>query len=114
MRLGGVGVFVFGARVSRRVRRLEELNEQRTSQVARLKLVERDREGLDGAKAEAEAFIEKEAKLLRSRATLFQLFLGEAQANVAKIEANKGELEAKLSHERCGCSRGCERGAQAP
>lgn len=82
--------------------RLEELNEQRTSQVARLKLVERDREGLDGAKAEAEAFIEKEAKLLRSRATLFQLFLGEAQTNVAKIEANKGELEAKLAHERCG------------
>jgi structural maintenance of chromosome 4 len=84
-----------------RARRLEELNEQRTSQVARLKLVERDREGLDGAKAEAEAFIEKEAKLLRSRCTLFQLFLGEAQANVAKIEANKAELEAKLVHERC-------------
>jgi hypothetical protein len=82
-------------------RRLEELNEQRTSQVARLKLVERDREALEGGKAEAEACMEKEAKLLRSRCTLFQLFLGEAQGNVAKIEANKGELEAKLAHERC-------------
>ena len=82
-------------------RRLEELNEQRTSQVARLKLVERDREALEGGKAEAEAFIEKETKLARSRCTLFQLFLGEALGNVAKIEANKGELEAKLAHERC-------------
>ena len=86
-------------------RRLEELNEQRTSQVARLKLVERDREALEGGKAEAEAYMEKETKLARSRCTLFQLFLGEALGNVAKIEANKGELEAKLAHERCVAAR---------
>ena len=95
-------------RLTRRIRcprRLEELNEQRLSQVQRLKLVEKDREGLDGAKAEAEAFIAKETELARCRCTLFQLFLTEASANVAKIEANKAELEAKLEHERCvlGC-----------
>ena len=73
--------------------------------MARLKLVERDREALEGGKAEAEAYMDKEAKLLRSRCTLFQLFLGEAQGNVAKIEANKGELEAKLAHERCAALR---------
>jgi hypothetical protein len=82
-------------------KQLEELNEQRLSQVQRLKLVEKDREGLDGAKSEAEAYIGKERELQRCRGTLFQLFLGEARANVAKIEANKAELEAKLAHERC-------------
>ena len=81
-------------------RSLEELNEARVSQVQRLKVVEKDRESLDGAKAEAEAFVEKERQLLAWRGTLFQLFLGEATANVAKIEANKGDLEAKLAHER--------------
>ncbi len=83
------------------MRRLEELNEQRVSQVQRLKVVEREREGLDGAKSEAEAYISKERDLLRCRGTLFQLFLSEASANITKIEANKAELEAKLAHERC-------------
>ncbi len=69
--------------------------------VQRLKVVEKDREGLDGAKAEAEGFIAKERELSRCRSTLFQLFLGDARSNVAKIEANAAELTAKLEHERC-------------
>jgi len=80
--------------------RLEELNEQRVSMVKRLKVVEKEREGLEGGKAEAEAYVAQERELLRWRAALFQLYLGESSANVAKLEAAKAEMEAKLAHER--------------
>ena len=80
--------------------RLEELNEQRMSQVQRLKVVEKEREGLEGAKSEAESCIAKERELLRWRGTLFQLWLSDAQANVVSLEASTGELTSRLEHER--------------
>ena len=40
-------------------KRLDELNEQRASQLQRLKVTEKERMGLDGAKAEAEDFLTK-------------------------------------------------------
>ena len=70
------------------------------SQVQRLKVVEKEREGLEGAKSEAEACIAKERELLTWRGTLFQLWLTDAQANVASLEASTGELTSRLEHER--------------
>ena len=70
------------------------------SQVQRLKVVEKEREGLEGAKSEAEACIAKERQLLTWRGTLFQLWLTEAQANVTSLEASSSDLSARLAHER--------------
>jgi hypothetical protein len=45
--------------------RLEEMNERRQAMVGKLKGVEKELSGLEGKKVEAEAYISKQAELLR-------------------------------------------------
>ena len=59
--------------------RLEELNEARQEQLARVKLVEREREGLEGDKQQAEAYLQKEQECLRAQSTIFLKFIWTAQ-----------------------------------
>lgn len=61
--------------------RLEELGERRAGLLARAKVTEREREGLEGAKAAAEAYLGKEAKCADSKATILQLFIRDGQVN---------------------------------
>lgn len=68
-----IGTNCYVERISEASKKLEELNEQRTSQVQRLKVTEKEKDGLSGAKAEAEEFISKERELLRQRGVQYQL-----------------------------------------
>lgn len=49
--------------------RLEELNEKRQGQIQRVKVVEKEREGLESKKQEAEDFLDKQAQMLTHKAT---------------------------------------------
>ena len=61
--------------------RLEELGERRAGLLARAKVTEKEREGLEGAKAAAEAYRDKEAQCFDSRATILQLFIRDGQVS---------------------------------
>lgn len=59
--------------------RLEELSEARQGVVARVKASEREREGLDGARAAAEAYLAKDRECTATHAAIYQLFLRDGQ-----------------------------------
>jgi hypothetical protein len=59
--------------------RLEELSEARQSVVNRVKSAEKERDGLDGAKAVAEAYLSKERECTITQSTIFQIFVRDGQ-----------------------------------
>jgi structural maintenance of chromosome 4 len=85
-------------------KRLEELNERRQGMVQRVKIAERERNGLEAEKMAAEAYMSKELESLEAQSMLAQVFVKDAQYNVGKIEANIGTLDEKLSHEKAKCA----------
>lgn len=81
-------------------KQVETLNELRQEKLNRVKLVEKEKDGLEGAKTEAEEYLKISHKLLLKRAQLFQLFESESRANEAETLAQMEELNKKLAHER--------------
>ena len=61
---------------------LEALNEARGEKVGRLKVTERERDNLEGAKKEAEAFIQKDRDIRRKQNVLYQKNAHDAACNV--------------------------------
>ena len=66
---------------------MEELGERRAGLLARAKVTEREREGLEGAKAAAEAYLGKEAECADARGTILQLFIRDGQ--VREVSSDK-------------------------
>ena len=79
---------------------LEELNEKRSGQVNRLKLVEKEKDVLDDARREAEAFMVKERECLRHKTIAYQMYVKDATDNVAKIAESVADLNGKLEEEK--------------
>ena len=86
--------------IEQKSKALEELNEKRTGQVNRLKLVEKEKDVLDDARQEAEAFMAKERECLRHKTVAYQMYVKDARDNVAKIAESVAELEARLEEEK--------------
>ena len=79
--------------------RLEELNEKRQEKLHRLQLVQREMDGLEGAKQEAEGFILKEAELHILQGKLHQKYIADCERNIGKLEERQAVIEEKLNHE---------------
>jgi len=82
---------------------LEALNEARQSMVNRLKIAERERDGLESEKLAAEAYLEKERECLEAKRLLAEVFVLDASRNVSKIEENIACLEENLAKEKEKC-----------
>ena len=67
--------------------RLDELNEARGNVLGRVKVAEKDREALEGAKAAAEAYLGKERECTRLHTVIYQLFVSDAQVRLAQLRA---------------------------
>ncbi len=61
--------------------RLESLNEARQGQVNRVKIAEKEREGLEGEKIAAEAYLFKDAERLGAQSKIFQRFMHDGQVS---------------------------------
>ena len=81
-------------------KQLEEMNEQRTEKVNRLKVAEKDRDNLSDSKAEAEAFMAKERDIRKKKNVLYQVYEKVALDNVEKYTTSRNELVAKLDEEQ--------------
>ena len=71
----------------------------RLEKLTRLKVAEKERESLAGAKAEAEAYVVAEDSIRRRRNLLYQVMRREAQANVDLVTGRHAELSARLEEE---------------
>lgn len=81
------GAWIFAGSLVREspqhVCRLEEMNESRQSMVQRLKIVERERDGLEGARAAAEAYLDKERECTTALCTIYQVWGAELDHTTA-------------------------------
>ncbi|BDA46592.1 Structural maintenance of chromosomes protein 4 [Coccomyxa sp. Obi] len=95
-----IGTDQYKPQLEEGAKKLEELSEARQSVVNRVKAAEKERDGLEGAKAVAEAYLSKERECTITQSTIFQIFVRDGQRNIDKIQSNLVELEAKLKHEQ--------------
>lgn len=79
---------------------VEELTEQRQEKLNRVKAVEKEKEGLEGAKLEAEALLNKEREIRRKKNILYQLNRRAASIEVKEAQAKKEEYMNQLDKER--------------
>ncbi|KAG5178142.1 RecF/RecN/SMC [Tribonema minus] len=79
---------------------VEERSEARAERLNRLKAAEKEKEALEGAKSEAEAFLQKERDLRKLRNVLYQICIAEAEGNAAEVAARREELARLQGVER--------------
>jgi len=76
---------------------LETLNEDRTEKFNRVKLVLKEKENLEGAKNEAEAYLEKERTVIDKQSLVFQIQRLKAEEKSKKLEEKKEKFEEQLA-----------------
>lgn len=95
-----IGSNQYVEKIDETCKQLETLNEKRGSMVQRVKIAEKEKEGLEGAKNEAETYMIKEVELLKWRGKTAELALADANTTTVKLKQNVAELEEKLKAER--------------
>eukprot|EP00894_Picocystis_sp_ML_P003647 jgi/Pico_ML_1/54164/g4578.t2 len=81
-------------------KQLEDLNAKRQQTLTKVNIVEKEREGLEGAKAEAEAYTEKEIEKYQWNQIMYQLLSLSKTKELDELAQNKQELEEKLKMEK--------------
>ena len=79
---------------------LEQLTEQRNEKIKRVQIAEKDKEGLEGSKVEAEGFLAKEREYARQKGILIQKSLATTVAAISTAEIKHTETSTALAKER--------------
>ncbi|KAG6545759.1 hypothetical protein Mapa_012720 [Marchantia paleacea] len=95
-----IGSNVYVEKIEEAHKTLEELNEKRVSVVQRVKLSEKEKDGLQGAKDQAEAYMLKEAELMKWQRRAAEMASEEASADLLKLKERVTELEENHKKER--------------
>ena len=95
-----IGTDCFVPQIAEQERRLEALNEDRTSVVHKVKLVEAEKDSLEGQRAEAVAYLAKERELMSWQVRLADLNRAELAARLDALRAQKEGLQARLAEEQ--------------
>jgi structural maintenance of chromosome 4 len=86
--------------IEKATEQVEVLAVDRSEKLNRVKIVEKEKDGLEDAKSEAEALFTKEMELLQLRNTHCQINLADAANKRADIEEAQTKLADKLQHEQ--------------
>lgn len=79
---------------------LEKANELRQEMVNRVKMVEKEKEALEGSKTEAEVFLSKELELRCAQAQLFQVQKFDSEQGLSELAAQRDALSKQESELR--------------
>jgi len=79
---------------------LEEMNERRQGMVSRVKIAEKERDSLEGAKLEAEQYLSLEREKLEQESIFYQIICRHAEVNMEKIGAGIEGLNERMAHEK--------------
>ena len=83
--------------IDKAVEQLVTLNQDRAQQLNRVRAVEQAKDGLEGAKNEAEQFLSLEGEILDEQAVLAQLVGLSHQVKIEKLTVQRAPLEEKLA-----------------
>ncbi|KAA0200463.1 hypothetical protein HAZT_HAZT006975 [Hyalella azteca] len=78
-------------------KRVDDLNEQREEKLNRLKLVEKEKDELEGPKDIAVTFIKKENEITRTKNKLYQAYINSSNAAIADAQEKKQQIDDGLS-----------------
>nr|CAB3461071.1 unnamed protein product [Digitaria exilis] len=95
-----IGTIQYVEKIEEAYKQLEVLNDKRTASVQMLKLAEKERDSLEGAKNEAETYMLKELSLLKWQEKATKLASDDAISRVAQCQENVADLEKNLAAER--------------
>ncbi|KAK9798137.1 hypothetical protein WJX73_006477 [Symbiochloris irregularis] len=95
-----IGTQSYVAPIEESAKRLEEIGDRRAVLLGRARATQRERDALEGAKAAAEAYRDKESQCYDANATLLQLFIRDGMRNLDTAQKMLGELDVKLQHEQ--------------
>jgi structural maintenance of chromosome 4 len=95
-----IGTNIYKDTIEAKVKELEELNEERQERLNRVKIVEKERNALEGRKNEAEAYLRTENNLTKHRNKLWQFQGAKARHNVEVLNKEVAALEETLINEQ--------------
>lgn len=98
-----IGTDAYIEKIEEVSKHLDEIQESRQGMVNRLKIAERERDGLEAAKKAAEAYIAKEIECAESKRLLSGIYIENVSKNIEKIRDNLNELEDKRAEEAEKC-----------
>lgn len=99
-----IGSNSFVPRIATATKDLDAVNEQRNEKVHRLKIAEKERDALSGAKAEAEAFLDKEKALRSKKNSLYQAYAHMSQMSMTDLSGKLETVQGKLAQEKAKLS----------
>ena len=91
-----IGTSRFKEPIEELSKKVEALNETRAEKLNRLKVVEKEKSDLEGAKVEAEEYLSLKKEVGRKQAFLYQRYVHECSQNQEKAMAKKDELEQQV------------------
>jgi structural maintenance of chromosome 4 len=95
-----IGTNIYKDTIEAKVKELEDLNEERQERLNRVKIVEKERNALEGRKNEAEAYLRTENNLTKHRNKLWQFQGAKARRNVDALNKEVAALEETLTNEQ--------------
>jgi len=93
-----IGTYRYVEMIDEKAKEVEKLNEVRGEKLNRVKLVEKERDGLEGAKDEAELYMSRKHLLQLKQTELYQLFEHQAHQFAEQVMEKRKELQHKLEH----------------
>ncbi|KAK9271730.1 hypothetical protein L1049_002093 [Liquidambar formosana] len=95
-----IGTDKYVEKIDEAFKELESLNERRSGVVQMVKLAEKEREGLEDVKNEAEAYMLKELSLLKWQEKATKLACEDSSARMVGLQEDVSSLEENLKSER--------------
>ncbi|KAJ7970989.1 Structural maintenance of chromosomes protein [Quillaja saponaria] len=95
-----IGTNKYVEKIDESFKQLESLNERRAGVVQMVKLAEKERDGLEDVKNEAEAYMLKELSLMKWQEKATKLAYGDTSKKMVELQANVSTLEENLKDER--------------
>lgn len=95
-----IGSNQFVERIDELSKVVDELNEQRVEKINRLKIAEKEKDGLEGPMKDAQLFLEKEADIRAHQNILYQYNIRECSNNKDEAQENVQKIKEKLEYER--------------
>ncbi|KAK4048581.1 Structural maintenance of chromosomes protein 4 [Microbotryomycetes sp. JL221] len=94
-----IGTSKYKAEIDQAMVEVERLNEERGTQMNRVKLVEREKSALEGRRREADGYLRDQNELAHNQSALFQINIHQANQNSKQHQADLDGAEAELVSE---------------
>ncbi|PWN30041.1 hypothetical protein BDZ90DRAFT_244852 [Jaminaea rosea] len=95
-----IGTSRFKEEIETAAKTVDECNEQRGERLSRLKIVQREKDAMEGKKREAESLLRDQNSLTRHQSMLWQVYMWEARSATTEAQDSIATLTERIAKER--------------